>query len=154
MSLYRHLSNRDAVLSAVVDHLAGQAVTGTDPGLSWPQAVRGFAEQYRAVLLRHPGVVPLLATHPVTLDTGLALIEPVLRRCETAGIDRDQALTVIQSVTVYTLGHALAQVGTPPGTAAAPLAGTAVAGYYQQWYEEGLAAMLDGFQTRLTSARP
>lgn len=178
MSLYRHLANRGAVLSAVVDHLAGQALTDLNPPRSWRQAVRDFAEQYRAVLLRHPRAVPLLATHPVTLDAGLALISPVLHRCETAGMTRDQAVIVIQSVTVYTLGHALAQVGTPPegeappspstatpasprtaspaattSTTGAPGTGTRTtdaSGYYQQWYESGLDAMLEGFHIRLS----
>lgn len=144
MSLYRHLANRDAVLAAVVDHLAGEAVLDAGPEASWRPAVRGFADRYRAVLLRHPRAAPLLATHPVTVDTGLALMTPVLDRFTAAGIDRERALTVVQSVVVFTLGHALAQVGAdgelPPADAA---------GYYDSWYDEAVEALLDGFDRRL-----
>jgi TetR/AcrR family transcriptional regulator, tetracycline repressor protein len=144
MSLYRHLANRDAVLAAVVDHLVAQAVVEPDPDGPWRPAVRAFADGYRAVLLDHPRAVPLMATHPVTVDTGLALMAGVLGRFEAAGIGREQALTVVQSVTVFTLGHALAQVGAdgelPPAEAA---------GYYDTWYDEAVEALLDGFARRL-----
>ena len=151
MSLYRHVPNRDALLSAVVDMLAAAAITDLDDGWSWRRAVQEFAGGYRAMLLRHPRAVPLLATHPVTIETGLALIDGVLRRFDAAGIGRDQALTVVQSVTVYTLGHALAQVGAPSedDVPAGPVASTA--DYYQQWYEAGLQAMVDGFHQRLAA---
>jgi TetR/AcrR family tetracycline transcriptional repressor len=145
MSLYRHLANRDAVLSAVVDHLVARAAEDPAPGTSWRPALRGFADRYRAVLLDHPRAVPLLATHPVTVETGLALMAGVLGAFEAAGVARDRALTVVQSVVVFTLGHALAQVGRdgelPPADAA---------GYYDSWYDDAVEAMLDGFERRTT----
>jgi TetR/AcrR family transcriptional regulator, tetracycline repressor protein len=144
MSLYRHLANRDAVLSAVVDHLVAQAAEEPVPGASWRSAVRGFADRYRAVLLDHPRAVPLLATHPVTIDTGLALMAGVLGAFDAAGVDRDRALTVVQSVVVFTLGHALAQVG-PDGELPPADAG----GYYDAWYNDAVEAMLDGFGRRV-----
>jgi TetR/AcrR family tetracycline transcriptional repressor len=140
MSLYRHLANRDAVLAAVVDHLVAQAAQDPAPGTAWRSAVRGFADRYRAVLLDHPRAVPLLATHPVTVETGLALMAGVLGAFDAAGVGRDRALTVVQSVVVFTLGHALAQVGRdgelPPADASA---------YYDSWYDVAVEAMVDGF---------
>lgn len=140
MSLYRHLPNRAAVLAAVVDHLVAEAATEPEPTASWHRAARDFAGAYRAVLLRHPRAVPLLATHPVSIDTGLALMNGVLARFAAEGIAQERALTVLQSVGVFTLGHALAQTGTGPADDLA---------YYDAWYEEGLAALLDGFRQRL-----
>jgi AcrR family transcriptional regulator len=148
MSLYRHLANRDAVLSAVVDHLVAQAAVDAAPGTSWRTAVRGFADRYRAVLLDHPRAVPLLATHPVTVDTGLALMAGVLGAFEAAGVDRERALTVVQSVVVFTLGHALAQVG-----AGGEEVSEGAEEYYRSWYDEAVEAMLDGFEHRLPPAR-
>jgi TetR/AcrR family tetracycline transcriptional repressor len=144
MSLYRHLANRDAVLSAVVDHLVAQAAREPAPGTGWRPAVRGFADRYRAVLLTHPRAVPLLATHPVTVETGLALMAGVLGAFEAAGVGRDRALTVVQSVVVFTLGHALAQVGS--GGEELPEGADE---YYRSWYDEAVEAMLDGFERRL-----
>lgn len=143
MSLYRHLDNRDAVLAAVVDHLAALAAIDPAPGAPWRSALRGFADRYRAVLLGHPRAVPLLATHPVTVDTGLALMAGVLGTFDAAGIDRERALIVVQSVVVFTLGHALAQVG-----AKGELPPTEAVGYYDTWYDDAVEAMLAGFEKR------
>jgi AcrR family transcriptional regulator len=141
MSLYRHLPNRDAVLSAVVDRLAADAAPSPDPDADWPAVVRAFAHGYRAVLLRHPRAVPLLATHPVTVETGLDAMAGVLDRFAAAGIGRERALTVVQSVAVFTLGRALAQVGAPGDEPPAP----EHAGYYDRWYADGVEALLTGF---------
>lgn len=148
MSLYRHLPNRDAVLAAVVNRLATEAISAVDPGGSWVEALRRFAESYRGMLLTHPHAVPLLATHPIDIELGFELMAGVLERFTAAGVAQDDAVTAVQSVAVFTLGHALAQVGTPPGTEA-PAADAETGGYYQRWFDTGLQAMLAGFLQRL-----
>jgi TetR/AcrR family tetracycline transcriptional repressor len=136
MSLYRHFDARDTVLAAVVDELV--ATVDFVPHRAWPETLRSFAEGYRAMLLRHPRAVALLATHPVDPERGRTLIEPLLAGFAQAGIDDDRAVTIVQSVVVFTLGHALAQVGgDPPAPETAP--------YYDAWFEAGLAALLRGF---------
>ncbi|MEV0354253.1 TetR/AcrR family transcriptional regulator C-terminal domain-containing protein [Nonomuraea sp. NPDC050680] len=152
MSLYRHLPNRDAVLAAVVDHLFAEAVIDLDAGTPWPEALARFADSYRRMLLGHPPAVPLLATHPVDIDLGLELLAGLLDRFEAAAIPRQAALTAIQSVAVYVLGHALAQVGTPPGTTAAESDVTAAA-FYDEWFKTGLRAMVSGFERQLDQER-
>ncbi|MGJ6966642.1 TetR/AcrR family transcriptional regulator [Streptosporangium sp. G11] len=150
MSLYRHVPNRDALLAAVVDHLFSEAVIEPDPASSWAEALTRFATAYRRTLLAHPHAVPLLATHPVDVDTGLTLLTGLLDRFAAAGVPRDDALTAIQSVGVYVLGHALAQVGTPPGTdGPAPAADPAATAFYDHWFDAGLLAMVTGFERRL-----
>ncbi|MFC6019319.1 TetR/AcrR family transcriptional regulator [Plantactinospora solaniradicis] len=148
MSLYRHLSNRDAVLAAVVNHLAAEAVTDLEPGDSWSEALTRFGTVYRRMLLAHPRAVPLLATHPMDIDAGLRLMGGVLDRFAAAGLSQAEALTAVQSVAVFVLGHALAQVGTPPGTPAAPPETPEVAEYYERWFDAGLTAMVSGFAAR------
>ena len=148
MSLYRHLPNRDAVLAEVVNRLAGEAIADLDPGSSWPEALTRFGTAYRRMLLDHPRAVPLLATHPIDVDTGFALIGGVLDRFATAKVSQADALTAVQSVTVFVLGHALAQVGTPSGTAGAEPETPEAADFYQRWFTEGLTAMVTGFTAR------
>ncbi|MFF5204410.1 TetR/AcrR family transcriptional regulator [Streptosporangium sp. NPDC000396] len=152
MSLYRHVPNRDALLTEVVNHLFAEALVELPPGEPWPAALTRFASAYRRTLLAHPHAVPLLATHPVDIDTGLSLMTPLLERFADAGVDRADALTAIQSVGVYVLGHALAQVGTPPG-APAPEHSPEAAAYYDGWFEAGLHAMVSGFEHRLGAGR-
>ncbi|MFC4532754.1 TetR/AcrR family transcriptional regulator C-terminal domain-containing protein [Sphaerisporangium dianthi] len=150
MSLYRHVPNRDALLSAVVGHLFAETVVDPVPAVPWTEALTGFGAAYRRTLLAHPHAVPLLATHPVDVDTGLTLLAGLLDRFAASGVARPDALTAIQSVGVYVLGHALAQVGTPPGTdAPAPVADPAVTAFYDEWFDSGLRAMVSGFERRL-----
>ncbi|WP_051393201.1 TetR/AcrR family transcriptional regulator C-terminal domain-containing protein [Glycomyces arizonensis] len=149
MSLYRHLPGRDAVLSAVVNRLFASALTGLDPGPTWSEAVTRFAVSYRRMLLGHPHAVPLLATHPLDVDAALPLLAGVLDRFDDTGIGREQALITLQSVGVYVLGHALAQVGTPPGEdGAAPPSDPAALDYYDRWFAAGLDAIVTGFGRR------
>ncbi|MEV0227889.1 TetR/AcrR family transcriptional regulator C-terminal domain-containing protein [Nonomuraea sp. NPDC050786] len=151
MSLYRHVPNRDALLAEIVNRLFAEAVAGYAPAAAWPEALAGFAVAYRRVLLAHPHAVPLLATHPVDVDLGKRLLTGLLARFEAGGIPQEHAITAVQSVAVYVLGHALAQVGTPPGGTPAPADETAAA-FYDQWFDAGLAAMVTGFERRLAGA--
>jgi TetR/AcrR family tetracycline transcriptional repressor len=136
MSLYRHFPNRDAVLAAVVNRLTTS--TAYTAGGTWTASLRAFATAYRGMLLDHPHAVALLATHPMDESIGISLIAPLLSQFAAEGIEQDQAITVVQSVAVFTLGHALAQVGgEPPDPSTAP--------YYDAWFDAGLTALLRGF---------
>jgi AcrR family transcriptional regulator len=154
MSLYRHLPNRDAVLAAVVDRLFATALDGFEPGGSWPEALTRFAAAYRRMLLDHPHAAPLLATHPVDVSAALPLVAGILDRFAAAGVGEDDATVALQSVGVYVLGHALAQTGTPPGTAPAAEPDRAALAWYDGWFEAGLGALVDGFRQRLTVNPP
>lgn len=152
MSLYRHVPNRAALLAGVVNHLFAESLVELRPDDSWPQALTRFAEAYRRMLLAHPHAVPLLATHPVDVDSGLSLLADLLERFSAAGVERVAALTVVQSVGVYVLGHALAQVGRPPGAPETEPSPEATA-YYDRWFEVGLHAMVSGFEHDLGAGR-
>ncbi|MEU1879340.1 TetR/AcrR family transcriptional regulator C-terminal domain-containing protein [Streptosporangium sp. NPDC020072] len=153
MSLYRHVPNRDALLAEVVTHLFSEAVIELGPEEPWHEALTRLAVAYRGTLLAHPHAVPLLATHPVDTDRGLALLAGLLGRFEDSGIGEQDALTAVQSVAVYVLGHALAQVGTPSGTAPTTATDPAAAVFYDRWFEAGLAAMVSGFERRFAGDR-
>ncbi|MEV0838356.1 helix-turn-helix domain-containing protein [Actinocatenispora sera] len=144
MSLYRHLPSRTAVLAAVVARLAGDAVVPLDDAPPWPEALHRFGTRYRQVLLAHPRAVPLLATHPVDPDTATTIGAGLFDAAHDADVDADAAQLAVQSVAVFVLGHALAQVGIPPGTDAPPPAPT---DYYDRWFTAGLTALVHGFTT-------
>lgn len=136
MSLYRIFPGRDAVLSGVVHHLVD--TVEFEPAGDWAGTLRSFAEGYRAMLMRHPHAVALLATHPLDPERGREMVAGLLEDFGRAGIDEGRATTIVQSVAVFTLGHALAQVGGEP-----PAPGTEP--YYDAWFEAGLTALLQGF---------
>lgn len=136
MSLYRHVPNRDALLAAVVNHMVTTALSSVSACETWSETLTCFGRTYRAMLLAHPRAVPLLATHPVDPEVGVALMSRL-------HADHEGADTEVQSVGVFVLGHALAQVGTPhPDGRPTPSADGA---YYDDWFEAGLRAMVLGF---------
>ncbi|SDI97269.1 regulatory protein, tetR family [Nonomuraea jiangxiensis] len=149
MSLYRHVPGRDALLAEVVNRIFAESVAGRPEQASWPEALAAFGVSYRQVLLAHPNAVPLLATHPVDVELGLRLLTELLSAFEAGGVAQADALTAVQSVGVYVLGHALAQVGTPPGADPAPAAPEEP--FYDEWFMAGLLAMVTGFEQRLAS---
>ncbi|WP_066934992.1 TetR family transcriptional regulator [Microtetraspora fusca] len=143
MALYRHVPNKSAMLAAVVDHLTAQAATADLPvGTFWTEALVDFGHRYRAVLLRHPSAVPLLATHPVSPAAAETLLAPILAAVDRADTGIEQIQFAFQSVAVFVLGHALAQVGTPTDGQAAQ---SADASYYDTWFDIGLSALYRGF---------
>ncbi|QKW21211.1 TetR/AcrR family transcriptional regulator C-terminal domain-containing protein [Kitasatospora sp. NA04385] len=155
MSLYRHLPNRDAVLASVVNRLAAEVRLDLPPDTDWPTALHAFATAYRRMLLAHPRAVPLLATHPVDETHGRRLIAPLLRAFTTAGVSDEEAVTAVQTVAVYVLGHALAQTGTPPGSPSDsdgdPTGAAPQHSYYDAWFTTGLDVFLLGLRHRLAA---
>ncbi|MFF4198638.1 TetR/AcrR family transcriptional regulator [Nonomuraea sp. NPDC001831] len=148
MSLYRHVPNRDALVSLVVDRLFAEAMAGYTPVPDWPRALTGFAVAYRRFLLAHPRAVPLLATHPVDVRLGTELMSGLLARFEAAGVPPGDTVNAVQSVAVYVLGHALAQVGSTAETH-----DPAALRFYDQWFDAGLRAMVSGFEQHLAAPR-
>ena len=97
--------------------------------------------------------MPLLATYPVSQETGLALLDGMLPPFTAAGITSDRAGLAVQSVAVFVLGHALAQVGRPPGTAPEEAAGHGPdAAYYDTWFDTGVSALRKGFEVDLATS--
>ncbi|MER6509138.1 TetR/AcrR family transcriptional regulator C-terminal domain-containing protein [Nonomuraea sp. NPDC001636] len=148
MSLYRHVPNRDALVSLVVGRLFTEAMAGYTPVADWPRALTGFAVAYRRFLLAHPRAVPLLATHPVDVRLGTELISGLLARFEAAGVPSGDTVNAVQSVAVYVLGHALAQVGSTAETHDPD-----ALRFYDQWFDAGLRAMVSGFEQQLAARR-
>lgn len=107
-SLYHHVPNRDALIQKIIDTVSAKASILNEKPMPWTQALYSFAMKYRKVLKMHPGVVPLVAIHPVSIEVGSKLSAPILEAMEKANIDHEQALFIIQSIAVFVIGHTLA----------------------------------------------
>lgn len=115
MTLYYYVPNKAALLDGLVERVTEQAMRDVPRDGDWPALLRGFAVACRAELLRHPGVLPLLATRPVMTDTSLRTLEAGARSLSDAGFTAHQALHVINIVATFVVGHTLAEAGTTPG---------------------------------------
>ena len=70
MSLYRYAENRAALLDGVSELVLNELeIVPDDP--DWQAQLRRIAHCLRELALRHPNVVPLLVTRPLSTPLGL-----------------------------------------------------------------------------------
>ena len=111
-ALYRHASNKAALLDGVTGFVLGQlTVDSTDP--DWHHQLRVIARDFRQLAVAHPHVVPLLVTHP--LATPLALrppstllpLEHILDLLTRANFSGNGALRIYRALFGFLYGHVL-----------------------------------------------
>ena len=70
MTIYRHATDKDALLDGVVEHVVAELVipraTGNGGTNDWEDVLRRTAHAFRTIALAHPNVVPLLVTRSVS----------------------------------------------------------------------------------------
>lgn len=120
MAIYHHLPRgKEQLLDGLVAHVAVQPAQTTG-AQGWETALRGWAGGYRARLLEHAGVLPLLVTrrNPAALNETTASLHEVLRR---AGVPEAVAATGAHALLGYVIGHAALEVrGTDSRAAQEP----------------------------------
>ncbi|WP_179281071.1 TetR/AcrR family transcriptional regulator C-terminal domain-containing protein [Paenibacillus sp. XY044] len=81
----------------------------------WPIWLRAFAVSLRGELLRHPRLIPLIATRPVMNLGSLRSVEKVVAALCKAELNPLRAFHIINTVTTFVTGHTLAEAGSTPG---------------------------------------
>jgi AcrR family transcriptional regulator len=129
MTLYHYVPDKEALLDGIVERLLDEVpppVGGEGP---WQAVLRDYAHALRAVLLRHPGVLPIAAARPAVTRRTLRRVEQALQLLRGAGFALGQALDVFNSLTVFVVGHTAAEAAASrPERAAGPGSATHVAG--------------------------
>jgi AcrR family transcriptional regulator len=112
MSLYRHAANRAALLDGVTEIVLNElAIFPDDP--DWQAQLRRIAHDLRLLALRHPNVVPLLVTRPLSTPLGLRPLgtlrplEQILALLIDAGFAPADALHVYRAYYGFLYGHIL-----------------------------------------------
>lgn len=115
MVLYRHVSNKAAVLDGVVEMIFEQLSLDT-PATDWAAALRQLGHDFRDLARAHPNVVPLLVTRPLSTPLGmrppgiLRHLEEVLTLLTTAGFSGDDALHMYRTLFGFLYGHVLTEL--------------------------------------------
>jgi AcrR family transcriptional regulator len=112
MSLYRYAENRAALLDGVSELVLNElSIFPDDP--DWQVQLRRIAHDLRRLALRHPNVVPLLVTRPLSTPLGLRPLgtlrplEQILALLIDAGFSPADALHVYRAYYGYLYGHIL-----------------------------------------------
>lgn len=112
MSLYRYAANRAALLDGVSEMVLNElAIFPDDP--DWQAQLRKIAHDLRLLALRHPNVVPLLVTRPLSTPLGmrplgtLRPLEQILALLIEAGFTASAALHVYRAYYGFLYGHIL-----------------------------------------------
>ena len=112
MSLYRYAENRAALLDGVSELVLNElAIFPADP--DWKAQLRRIAHDLRLLALRHPNVIPLLVTRPLSTPLGLRPLgtvrplEQILALLIDAGFAPTDALHVYRAYYGFLYGHIL-----------------------------------------------
>jgi len=112
MSLYRYAENRAALLDGVSEMVLNQlTIHPEDP--DWKAQLRNIAHNLRQLALKHPNVVPLLVTRPLSTPLGLRPLgtlrplEQILSLLTAAGFEPSDALHVYRAYYGFLYGHIL-----------------------------------------------
>lgn len=122
MSLYRHVTSKEDLEDAIVQHLVG-GVELAAPQSTWEGMLRGWAAAYREMVRAHPNAVPLIGARPTA---GYASqrdgVELILRLLQEAGDTPEGAIRHLRTALMVILGYCHFEVGTgtpaPPGATA------------------------------------
>jgi len=114
MAVYRYFPNKAAVLAGVVEMLLAELVIPPPSNVPWTDVFRDVSRAYRALLLRHPHAIPLLAALPLTDPAAARAAGAVMALLRAAGFDADAALRTLATITSYVVGIAQWEVGTAP----------------------------------------
>lgn len=115
MTLYHYVPSKAALLDGMVERLLEGADLLPAAGTPWPEAVRRTARQLRAALLRHPALLGVLATRPAASPQALRILEAGLALLREQGVPLAVAMDLLNAVTMFTVGHTLAEAGRTPG---------------------------------------
>ncbi|MEW9873323.1 TetR/AcrR family transcriptional regulator C-terminal domain-containing protein [Arthrobacter sp. HS15c] len=112
MSLYRYAENRAALLDGVSEMVLNElAIFPADP--DWKAQLRRIAHDLRLLALRHPNVIPLLVTRPLSTPLGMRPLgtvrplEQILALLIDAGFAPTDALHVYRAYYGFLYGHIL-----------------------------------------------
>jgi AcrR family transcriptional regulator len=142
MSLYRHVTSKDDLDGAIVQHLLARIPTGDRPA-TWETALRGWAHAYRAMVREHPNAAPLLASRPESgYGSRPGEVEGLLVLLGEAGLDPVDARVRLRAALVTIMGFCNVQAAyeqAAGGEADAPVAPDAF---------PRLAALVDDVRSR------
>lgn len=112
MSLYRHVSDKDELIEAMVEHVTATHAYPDRTGLSWRDAMHALARQDWDTFLAHPWMLTATATAtPPFGSASLAAMEWALAALEELDLPPHSAARAVLTITTYVQGSARVVLG-------------------------------------------
>ena len=108
-ALYTYVSDKDALLDAVLDDLLGDVVAQVGEAEPWREALIRILDASRRLLLDHPQLVPVFLSRPGLGRNAAILGETTFRLLRRAGLEGERAVEAFRVLLIYTLGFAAFQ---------------------------------------------
>lgn len=110
MSLYHHVSDKGALLDALVERVYADIELGVLPA-EWPDRLSVYCGALRRALMRHPNLLPVVATRPVMSTATMGLVEVALTELSSIGMEVEQARRILAVIVSFVMGHVLSEAG-------------------------------------------
>ena len=117
MALYRHISNRDDLIDAMIDVVFSEIVLPLG-GTGWKPAMRERALSLRDVLARHRWAIGLMESRRRPGPLNLRHHDAVIGKLRSAGFDVAMVAHAYSLLDGYIYGFALTRMNMPIGTRA------------------------------------
>jgi AcrR family transcriptional regulator len=116
MSIYNHIPNKAALLDGIVATVVAE-IEIPPHEMDWTERLRLLGRSFRAMALRHPQVIPLLALRPLRATPALEQIEVVFEALADAGAEPRQAADAYRVMADFALGFSMTEVADQLGSA-------------------------------------
>ena len=114
MSLYRHIPDKEQLLAAMVEQVAGEYDLTTLTPAHWRDDLVALARQQRDIIARHPWLPELASRfHPLG-PASLAYVERVLGLFHAGGAPRQSQLETVGLFNGFVTALAAASLRPPP----------------------------------------
>ncbi|NUP32935.1 MAG: TetR/AcrR family transcriptional regulator [Streptomycetaceae bacterium] len=110
MALYRHVSDKSALLDAMVGRLlAGLLPAGAAPEQPWDVRLAALARACRAAAQRHPWAAYLLFSRPAVTPDAVRAVDVIYGALLEAGVPEPEVPRLERLVSTFVLGFAASE---------------------------------------------
>lgn len=116
MSLYNHVTNKDALLDAIGDLLYTQVLESysPDPDVAWQQNARKLVRAFYDVAMEHPQMATLMLDRPIQSITKVTFLHRCYEVFVTAGYPVREAALAFNTVAAWMTGVVRSEIVLMP----------------------------------------
>lgn len=157
MSLYRHIRDKDDLLSEVTDQLLADAWRPAAAEDDWQAWIIEAASRLRDFLVSHPAALHVYLMHPVVSPAAIDRMNAMMSVLRRTGVSEETARSAYGALHTYTVGFAAleaSRAGSAPGSEDTGSLGRQLAAYTTTGqFIKGLHYLLQGIGSHAETTR-